>query len=36
MVTQLTYEGLIDELFGIKTNVVRLPASKFSNPDGAR
>ena len=36
MVTQLTYEGLIDELFGIKTNIVKLPANKFTNPDGKR
>lgn len=31
--TQLTYEGLIDETFGIKFNSVRLPAHKFKAPD---
>lgn len=29
LVTQLTYEGLIDEIFGIKDNMVQLPAKKF-------
>ena len=29
LVTQLTYEGLIDEMFGIKYNAVKLPASRF-------
>ncbi|CAL7944777.1 unnamed protein product [Xylocopa violacea] len=29
LVTQLTYEGLIDEIFGIKYNTVQLPAKKF-------
>ncbi|KOC69759.1 Vacuolar protein sorting-associated protein 33A [Habropoda laboriosa] len=29
LVTQLTYEGLIDEIFGIKYNTVQLPASNF-------
>ncbi len=31
--TQLTYEGLIDELFSIRHNAVRLPAVKFGPPD---
>lgn len=30
LLTQLTYEGLIDELFGIRHSVVKLPADKFS------
>ncbi|XP_015433724.1 PREDICTED: vacuolar protein sorting-associated protein 33A [Dufourea novaeangliae] len=29
LVTQLTYEGLIDEIFGIKCNTVQLPAKRF-------
>ncbi|XP_034176223.1 vacuolar protein sorting-associated protein 33A [Osmia lignaria lignaria] len=29
LVTQLTYEGLIDEIFGIKYNTVQLPARRF-------
>lgn len=29
LVTQLTYEGLIDELFGIKNSSVKLPGDKF-------
>ncbi|KAG7196607.1 hypothetical protein KM043_013095 [Ampulex compressa] len=29
LVTQLTYEGLIDEIYGIKYNTVQLPARKF-------
>ncbi|XP_003701819.1 vacuolar protein sorting-associated protein 33A [Megachile rotundata] len=29
LVTQLTYEGLIDEIFGIKCNSVQLPARRF-------
>ncbi|CAK9825400.1 Vacuolar protein sorting-associated protein 33A [Anthophora retusa] len=29
LVTQLTYEGLIDEIFGIKYNTVQLPAQRF-------
>ncbi len=29
--TQLTYEGLIDELFGIRNSSVHLPASKFAS-----
>jgi len=31
LVTQLTYEGLIDELFSIKNCVVRLPVEKFAS-----
>ena len=31
MPTQLTYEGLIDECFGIHQATVRLPADKFPN-----
>lgn len=31
MPTQLTYEGLIDECFGISQATVRLPAEKFPN-----
>eukprot|EP00093_Oithona_nana_P009395 09395.XXX_361247_360693_1 [CDS] Oithona nana genome sequencing. len=31
LLTQLTYEGLIDELFGIRNSVVKLPADKFSS-----
>ncbi len=30
LVTQLTYEGLIDEMFGIRNASVRLPASRFA------
>ncbi|CAG0915452.1 unnamed protein product [Notodromas monacha] len=33
IVTQLTYEGLIDELFGIRNNSVKLPGEKFSRDD---
>ncbi|XP_032671402.1 vacuolar protein sorting-associated protein 33A isoform X1 [Odontomachus brunneus] len=33
LVTQLTYEGLIDEIFGIKYNTVQLPAKKFHDSD---
>ena len=33
LVTQLTYEGLIDEMFGIKNSSVKLPANKFLSPD---
>ena len=29
LLTQLTYEGLIDELFSIRNSIVKLPASKF-------
>ena len=32
LLTQLTYEGLIDELWGIQNSAVKLPAEKFS-PD---
>lgn len=32
VVTQLTYEGLIDEFYGISHNTVRLPAEKFQPP----
>ena len=31
MLTQLTYEGLIDEMFGIRYNVSKLPAEKFQS-----
>ena len=30
LITQLTYEGLIDEIYGIKNNNVKLPGSRFS------
>lgn len=30
---QLTYEGLIDEIYGINNNVVKLPPEKFLNQD---
>ncbi|XP_044010499.1 vacuolar protein sorting-associated protein 33A isoform X2 [Aphidius gifuensis] len=33
LVTQLTYEGLIDEIFGIKNTTVQLPANKFHDND---
>ncbi|KAL0114024.1 hypothetical protein PUN28_011383 [Cardiocondyla obscurior] len=33
LVTQLTYEGLIDEIYGIKYNTVQLPAKKFHDSD---
>ncbi|XP_014664032.1 PREDICTED: vacuolar protein sorting-associated protein 33A-like isoform X2 [Priapulus caudatus] len=33
LATQLTYEGLIDEIFGIKNTVVQLPMEKFSSAD---
>ncbi len=33
LITQLTYEGLIDELFQIKNSSVKLPAEKFSSQD---
>ncbi|XP_071652634.1 vacuolar protein sorting-associated protein 33A-like, partial [Temnothorax longispinosus] len=33
LVTQLTYEGLIDEIYGIKYNTVQLPARKFHDSD---
>lgn len=33
LVTQLTYEGLIDEIFGIQNTTVQLPASKFHDSD---
>merc|ERR1719361_1669890 len=29
LITQLTYEGLIDEFFGIKNSTVKLPGNKF-------
>lgn len=31
--TQLTYEGLIDEMFGIRFNTVKLPANRFIAAD---
>ncbi|CAB0035911.1 unnamed protein product [Trichogramma brassicae] len=33
LVTQLTYEGLIDEIFGINNTTVKLPAERFLNSD---
>ncbi|KAL1131088.1 hypothetical protein AAG570_012325 [Ranatra chinensis] len=36
LATQLTFEGLIDELFEIKNMVVRLPADKFSGGDDSQ
>lgn len=33
LVTQLTYEGLIDEIFGIQWTTVQLPAKKFHDSD---
>ncbi|XP_043464161.1 vacuolar protein sorting-associated protein 33A [Leptopilina heterotoma] len=33
LVTQLTYEGLIDEIFGISNTTVQLPAEKFHDSD---
>ncbi|KAK0073869.1 hypothetical protein PV325_009092 [Microctonus aethiopoides] len=33
LVTQLTYEGLIDEIFGIQWTTVQLPARKFHDAD---
>ncbi|XP_033216509.1 vacuolar protein sorting-associated protein 33A [Belonocnema kinseyi] len=33
LVTQLTYEGLIDEIFGISNTTVQLPADKFHDSD---
>jgi hypothetical protein len=32
LITQLTYEGLIDEFFNIRHSSVRLPAEKFLAP----
>ncbi|CAG9559127.1 unnamed protein product [Danaus chrysippus] len=36
MATQLTYEGLIDELYGIRSSTVTFPGHKFVSPDDAR
>ncbi|XP_014204862.1 vacuolar protein sorting-associated protein 33A [Copidosoma floridanum] len=33
LVTQLTYEGLIDEIYGIHNTTVKLPAEKFASSD---
>lgn len=33
MVTQLTYEGLIDELFGINNTTAQLPSERFQSKD---
>lgn len=33
LLTQLTYEGLLDELFGIRNNSVKVAASKFAQID---
>ena len=30
LITQLTYEGLIDEIYGIRNNNVKLPSAKFN------
>ncbi|XP_039752536.1 vacuolar protein sorting-associated protein 33A [Pararge aegeria] len=35
MSTQLTYEGLIDELYGIKNSTATFPGHKFVSPDDA-
>ncbi len=35
LVTQLTYEGLIDEMFGIRNGKVQLPADRFMEEAGA-
>ena len=32
LITQLTYEGLIDEFFGIRHSSVKLPSDKFLAP----
>lgn len=32
LLTQLTYEGLLDEVFGIKNGIISLPADKFTRP----
>ena len=29
LITQLTYEGLIDEMFGVRNATVSLPANRF-------
>uniref|UniRef100_A0A8W7PQX2 VPS33A n=1 Tax=Anopheles coluzzii TaxID=1518534 RepID=A0A8W7PQX2_ANOCL len=34
LATQLTYEGLIDEIFGINNTTVNLPAEKFNTGEG--
>ncbi|KAK7604487.1 hypothetical protein V9T40_005673 [Parthenolecanium corni] len=36
LATQLTYQGLIDELFGINNSVVKLPAEKFAQDEGSK
>ncbi|CAH0713728.1 unnamed protein product, partial [Brenthis ino] len=35
MCTQLTYEGLIDEIYGIKNSTATFPGHKFVSPDDA-
>uniref|UniRef100_A0A2A4JXK5 Vacuolar protein sorting-associated protein 33A n=1 Tax=Heliothis virescens TaxID=7102 RepID=A0A2A4JXK5_HELVI len=35
MATQLTYEGLIDEIYGIKNSTATFPGHKFVSPDDA-
>ncbi|XP_022831603.1 vacuolar protein sorting-associated protein 33A [Spodoptera litura] len=35
MATQLTYEGLIDEIYGIKSSTATFPGHKFVSPDDA-
>ena len=34
LVTPLTYEGLVDELFGINYTVTQLPADRFPEDEG--
>ena len=34
LVTPLTYEGLVDELFGINYTVAQLPADRFPEDEG--
>ncbi|XP_062505402.1 vacuolar protein sorting-associated protein 33A-like [Corticium candelabrum] len=36
LITQLTYEGLIDEFFGIQNTNCKLPADKFIDPNEAK
>jgi hypothetical protein len=36
LITQLTYEGLIDEFFGIQNTNCKLPADKFVDPNEAK
>ena len=34
LITQLTYEGLIDEMFGVRNSAVSLPAERFMEGAG--